>query len=144
MPTTLRLRQETDAGVRVPIDSAVLRQLARSLAAASFSRCFCCFLLEEFLLQPAANLEKLTLVSSCFSTDVETPAVQNGCTKDHGIGGAVRPPRYSTLASVLFFGQGERTRERSRRLNLITNIFSFQAALEAGSIAGGAISERVQ
>lgn len=38
---------------------------------------------------------------------------------------------YSTLASVLFFGQGGTARELSRRLNLITNVFSFQAALEA-------------
>lgn len=42
-----------------------------------------------------------------------------------------RPRWYSTLASVLFFGQGGRTHELSRRLNLITNVFSFQAALEA-------------
>lgn len=42
-----------------------------------------------------------------------------------------RPRWYSTLASVLFFGQGGRTSELSRRLNLIINVFSFQAALEA-------------
>ena len=41
---------------------------------------------------------------------------------------------YSTHASVLFFGQGGRTYELSRRLNLIINVFSFQAAFEAGLI----------
>lgn len=44
---------------------------------------------------------------------------------------STRPRWYSTLASVLFFGQGGRTHELSRRLNLIINVFSFQAALEA-------------
>lgn len=69
--------------------------------------------------------------------------IQNGCIKDHSIREGVcgehllnprttiRPRWYSTLASVLFFGQGGRTSELSRRLNLITTVFSFQAALEA-------------